>query len=201
MNDRCQSCYNEYYGTCEHEEDCMKNNMKHFIPSKKVGKMNSTIIDLFNLGMMRDYSDILPDKTGVILNLGPGNKHIDGAIELEYPSWDAECDEIPFDNNSVDQIHAYHFLEHIRNVPFLLNECNRVLKTGGHINIVVPYYKSSMQFQDLDHKTHYTENTWKVLFDTTYYSKGKVIGFDVHFNMIMGDSEKNLCLITQLVKK
>jgi len=161
----------------------------------------NTLVDLFNLGMLRSYDDIIPDKNGLVLNLGPGNKHIDNTVELEYPEWDAEVDNIPYDSNTVNQIHAYHFLEHIKNVPFLLAECNRVLMVDGHMNIVVPYYKSQMAFQDLDHKNFFSENTWRHLFTNKYYTKGKVDNFEVATNFIMGDSEKNLCLVTQLVKK
>jgi len=67
-----------------------------------------TLVELFNLGMMRSYAEIIPDNnTGIILNLGPGNKHIDECIELEYPEWDAETMRIPFDDNTIKQIHAY----------------------------------------------------------------------------------------------
>lgn len=184
----------------------MKDNMK-FTKNEYNTLLNlsfpkvDTLTKLFNLGMMRNYSEIIPDvNSGIVLNLGPGNKHIDGAIELEYPKWDAESMPIPFANNSVSQIHAYHFFEHIKNVPFLLSECNRVLIKGGHINIVVPYYNSQMQAQDLDHKSAYCETTFKVLFDSDNYKKGKVAPMWIATNFIMGDSERTLCLIVQLEK-
>jgi len=160
-----------------------------------------TLVELFNFGMMRNYHDIIPDKeSGLILNLGPGNKTIPKTITLEYPEWDAEVDDIGFIDNSVEQIHAYHFLEHIRNVPHVIAECERVLKPGGHMNIVVPYYNSQLQAQDLDHKTPFTEHTFRTLFCTDYYSKNKVKPMRIATNFIMGDCEKNLCLIVQLVK-
>lgn len=160
----------------------------------------NTLVDLFNLGMLRNFPDILPDKNGIVLNLGPGNKHIDGAIELEWPQWNAEKDKIPFDDNTVDMIHCYHFLEHIKNVHFVLNEINRVLKPGCHINIVVPYYNTLLQIRDLDHKTAFTEQTWNVLYDDSYYVKNKLNKMHIHFNMIMGEKQEYLALITQLVK-
>ena len=160
-----------------------------------------TLIDLFNLGMMRTYSDIIPDKkSGLILNLGPGNKTINGTIPLEYPEWNAETDAIPHPDNSVEQIHAYHFLEHIHNVVGVISECQRVLVPGGHINIVVPYYNSQMAIQDLDHKHFFCERTWNHLFRNDYYEKDKLKSMKIHLNLIMGDSERTLALITQLVK-
>lgn len=160
-----------------------------------------TLTELFNLGMMRDYSDITPCKDGLVLNLGAGKKLIDGSIPLEFPEWDAEIQQIPYGNDTVDMIHAYHFLEHIKNVPFVVEEMNRVLKAGGHANIVVPYYKSAMQAQDLDHKSAFTEKTFAHLFNSEYYAKGKCTPMDIKTNFIMGDCEANLCLVIQLVKK
>lgn len=169
--------------------------------------MIESMKDLFELGMDRPLEHIIPDVSVTtkepVLNLGPGKKHIVGAYPLEYPDWDAEIDEIPFDDETVAQIHAYHFFEHLQNPRHALAECNRVLMPGGHINIVVPYYKSNMAFQDLDHKSFYTEDTWKTLLDNPYYTKNR-IGVDwklkIHFNMIMGVTERNMALVTQLVK-
>lgn len=160
----------------------------------------NTLIDLFNTGMARTYNDIIPDVEGVVLNLGAGKKLIPGSIPIDLPLWNAETDEIPYDSNSVDMIHCYHFLEHISNVVFVIREIRRVLKPGAHVNIVVPYYNSSLQYQDLDHKHAFTENTFKTLFDSSYYIKGKVGSMVIATNFIMGDCEKNLSLIIQLVK-
>jgi hypothetical protein len=161
-----------------------------------------TVVDTFELGMSRILPEWRDDNsTAIVLNLGAGNKHIPGAVALDFP-WDAEMDPIPYASETVSQIHAYHFLEHLRNPVELLLECQRVLISGGHMNIVVPYYSSSMQAQDLDHKSQYCETTWKTLFDNPYYDKNRVIWrFDVGANVIMGIVERNLCLITQLVKK
>lgn len=162
--------------------------------------MNS-LTELFNIGMMRNYKEILPSVNGLVLNLGAGKKLIEGSTPIDYPEWDAESMAIPYEDNSVDMIHCYHFLEHIKNVPFVMSEIERVLKPGAHINIVVPYYKSAMQWQDLDHKTAYTEKTFSHLFNSEYYSKGKCKPMEIATNFIMGDCEANLCLVTQLRKK
>jgi predicted SAM-dependent methyltransferase len=165
---------------------------------------SKTLIDLFNLGMMREYLDILPDVPhdgkSVILNLGPGNKFIHGTIPLELPAWDAEVNDIPYLTNSVDQIHAYHFLEHVQNIARLLKECHRVLKPGSHMNIVVPHYSAPLAYCDLDHKRFFGSEVWKNLTKTDSYTKDKITGFRTHFNMIIGDKEENLALISQLVK-
>jgi SAM-dependent methyltransferase len=128
-----------------------------------------TIPDFFRVGMDRILPELQagPD-TGIILNLGcgnaRGNKAIPNAIGLQLPEWNAETDRIPFDDETVGTIHAYHFLEHVRRPIFVLSECQRILKVGGVMNIVVPYYNSSLQAQDLDHKSAWCETTWQTLF-------------------------------------
>lgn len=159
-----------------------------------------TLVDLFNLGMMRNFQEILPAKEGLVLNLGAGNKVIDGAIPLDYPEWDANTMAIPFEDNSVDMIHAYHVLEHIENILFLMTEIRRVLKPGGHINIVVPYYNSHMQASDITHCHQFTERTFEKLYTYAYYKKDKLEPMDICTNFIMGENEQNLALMIQLRK-
>jgi len=47
---------------------------------------------------------------------------------------------LPFEDNSVDVLYSSHFLEHVPviKVPSFLNECFRVLKSGGQIRLVLP---------------------------------------------------------------
>jgi SAM-dependent methyltransferase len=50
---------------------------------------------------------------------------------------------IPFENSSVDEIIASHFLEHVGYLDRLLEEANRVLKAGHKFEIIVPYANSA----------------------------------------------------------
>lgn len=174
------------------------------------GGMNS-IIDLFNIGMDRNlYSfrycdDGALNKDYVVVNIGAGRKHVFGAYNnlcLEY-GWNAELGTIPYDDDSVDLIHCYHFLEHLNDPVKMLVEFQRILKVGGIVNICVPYYRSDMAFQDIDHKKFFTETTFSRLFKSEYYRFGKNAiewKFDIIVSAIMGLSGDNLCLLTQLVK-
>jgi len=47
---------------------------------------------------------------------------------------------IPFPNNSIDKIFTKHFLEHIDNLLYLIEEMFRVLKLGGIAEIIVPHW-------------------------------------------------------------
>jgi len=154
---------------------------------------------------------VLPDleecDQGLTLNLGcgwaKGNKYIPGAIGLDLPDWDANTMPIPYPDASVGTIHAFHFLEHVDNVLYLLAECQRVLMVGGVMNIVVPYYSSALQAQDFTHRRAFCEDTWKTNFANAYYHQPGAIEqwkFRVGLNIIIGIVERNLCLMTQLIK-
>lgn len=164
----------------------------------------NTIQNFFELGMKRVIPSLLPEinMTGFFrINLGAGNSVIGGTENVDYPEWDADKDRLPFEDESVSFIHAYHLLEHCKEPVKVLQECQRVLITGGVMQIVVPYYTSQMAAHDLDHKHVFCEETWKNLFDTSYYDKNKIEWkFRIHANFIMGVVERNMCLMTQLQK-
>lgn len=156
----------------------------------------------FKIAMDRRLPELQLNPGKVEINLGAGNKDILGAEPFDYPEWDANKHCIPYPDEAVHAIYAFHFLEHCKQPGKVLQECQRVLKPGGIVNICVPYYSSSMQSQDLDHKHSFTEDTWKILFNNPYYDKNKFEWkFDIGFNLICGIVERNLCLLTQLIKR
>jgi len=160
-----------------------------------------TIQDFFLLGMKREISTLISPR-GEQLNLGAGFSNIENAINLDLPEWDATKDPIPYNDECVDTIHAYHFLEHFtgEQVIKILRECERVLKRGGTMNIVVPHRIGSLAFQNLDHKSFWTEDVYNNLFyDDTYIGNRETPWlFNIRVNVIIGIAERNLCLMTQL---
>lgn len=159
---------------------------------------------LFKYAMDRKVPELIENAWHgeIVLNLGAGNKIIPGVISHDFPIWDADKEYLPYENEEVSQIHAYHFFEHCQNPVKVLQECQRVLVPGGHMNICVPYYSAAIASQDLDHKHFFTEETWKTLFKNQYYDKNKIEWkFRIGFNMICGIVERNLCLLTQLIKE
>lgn len=162
------------------------------------------LIDLFALGMKRPIVPLIP-MGDVVLNLGAGRQEIFGAATLDYPEWDASYMPIPWVDDSVDTILAFHFLEHLRGarVIEMLREIERVLRPGGTAMIVVPHRLSQMAYHDLDHQSFFCEETWRILFTTTYYAKNREVPWRLHVgtNVIMGLVERNLALLTQLEKR
>lgn len=167
--------------------------------------MINNIQDFFDSGMKRYIPDVISDidpAFNTVVNLGCGKDIRHHMTNLDFPEWNADIHRIPFEKESVSQIHAYHFFEHVSEPVKVLQECQRVLKPGGHINIIVPYYTSQMQAHDLDHKHAFCEETWRNLFSKIYYDKYKIEWkFDIGINIIIGVVERNLCLMTQLTKR
>ena len=64
-----------------------------------------------------------------------------------------------FKNNSVSEIYARHFLEHILNKNFVMAEIIRVCKNNAKINIIVPHFSSYMSFQN-EHIWHFRSDAF-----------------------------------------
>lgn len=159
------------------------------------------IQEVIKLGLDRHIPKFAEFPDGKIINIGAGNKHISGAVSVDLPEYDADISPLPFEDNSVSGIHCYHFLEHVKYPVAVLFDMQRVLKSGGVINILTPYYTSQMQYHDFDHKNFFCEMTWQTLFHTPYYNKNKIDWkLKIGINIIVGIVERNLSLFTQLVK-
>jgi len=86
----------------------------------------------------------------VRLHLACGNIFLSDWINIDYESTMpgvVKCDltkGIPFKDESVDEILASHFLEHLKlrheAIPFL-QECYRVLKRGGIMSFITPNFE------------------------------------------------------------
>jgi predicted SAM-dependent methyltransferase len=83
----------------------------------------------------------------LMVNIGCGERGIPGWENVDvFNSPGVNCvydcrKGLPFANNAVKGIFTEHFFEHIdytEEVPFFLSECNRVLRPGGVIRIIVP---------------------------------------------------------------
>ncbi len=160
------------------------------------------VTTFFEAGANRVLPDFGAPEGEIHLNLGAGHKRIAGSIPLDLPDWDSDENDIPFSDESVSVIHAYHILEHVGDPIRLLRECQRVLIPGGTLNIVVPYFRSQGAYDDLDHRHFFTEETWRTQFSSPYYDKGHDgWKFRIGLNIIMALNERNLMLFTQLIKE
>lgn len=66
---------------------------------------------------------------------------------------------LPFNNEYVDEILCEHYIEHLNPEEFVrfFNECWRVLKPGGTLQVSAPYYKHRNAYVDPTHIRLLTE--------------------------------------------
>jgi SAM-dependent methyltransferase len=61
---------------------------------------------------------------------------------------------------SIDLINANNVLEHVSDLPALMGNCLRLLKTDGEFHIEVPYEHAPTAWQDPTHVRAMNENSW-----------------------------------------
>lgn len=95
----------------------------------------------------------------VIINLGCGKSRIPNSIGVDRVKIDNHVDIVhdlnntpyPFENDSVDEVHFYHVLEHLHDHIKKLEEIYRILKPGGILHMRVPHFSSMGAFTDITH--------------------------------------------------
>ena len=124
----------------------------------------------------------------MIINLGCGLKRLEsnGQVINIDSSEDSEADiiydlnkGIPMRDNSIDEIHAYHLLEHIKEIITLMNECYRVLRKGGRMYIKVP--QGDCAFADPTHVRFFNELSFRYYCE---YGFQEIYGIKCKFKMI-----------------
>lgn len=65
--------------------------------------------------------------------------------------WDLEKTPLPFEDQSFDHIIANHVFEHLHNWWECFEECSRILKVGGRMDVYVPGEGSDSQLGYRDH--------------------------------------------------
>ena len=70
----------------------------------------------------------------------------------------------PFEDNTIDALYACHFVEHLDGAERMkfMDECYRILKPGGKMRLIHPYYKSVRAVQDPTHK-------WPPISENSYF--------------------------------
>lgn len=126
---------------------------------------------------------------GIKLNLGCGNRKMEGFINIDSREsvkpdilWDLE-NRLPFDikSDSVTGVYASHIFEHIRNFIPLMEDIYRICKNNAKVHAIVPIYTSTHAFSDPTHVRYFGTYTFQ------YFSKGKfkemnIDKFDYDFN-------------------
>ena len=111
------------------------------------------------------------------LNLGCGNNIREGWVNLDHPravpsllnptgaelvgcNLDYPLVELPFDDNTFEEILAQHVLEHIHNLLPLLQELHRIAEPGGKLLVAVPYGSADGAWADPTHVRAFFVESW-----------------------------------------
>lgn len=161
-----------------------------------------TLLDCFNSGMKKQIRPFLRGPDGPQVNLGAGSSALPGVDNLDVPEWKAPL--LPYDDESVAAVYAFHFLEHLDKDMIIaqLREIERVLMFDGIFVSVIPHWSCELAFQDLDHKSFWSETTWGNLMSNPHYRDRKdgAWQLEVQTCLIMGVVSRNLVIVTQIVK-
>ena len=100
------------------------------------------------------------------VNLGCGEKYLPGWTNCDVVKevkadvyFDAEKFPYPLPSDAAEEILMDNVLEHLEDIPGVMNECFRILKPGGVLVVKVPYGKSDWMLMDPTHKHFFTEKT------------------------------------------
>jgi predicted SAM-dependent methyltransferase len=118
------------------------------------------------------------------LNLGGGQEKFEGFLNIDrvkLPTVDIVADiekGIPLPDNSVIEVRASYVLEHITDVPVLMQELYRICQPNARVVIKVPYFKSTAAFKDPTHRSFFTERTFEY-FDRDYMEDQRLPEYDL----------------------
>jgi len=83
---------------------------------------------------------------------------VDAVVDLEEYPW-------PIESDSAEDIICSHYVEHTSDLIKFMEEVYRILKPGGKVKFIAPYYNSMRCWQDPTHKRAISEATF------LYYNK------------------------------
>lgn len=90
------------------------------------------------------------------------------------------------ERGAFDEIEAYHIFEHIEmNKDFrkVMWDCYDVLKSGGTLDICVPYWKSDAAVECFEHTRFFNENSFMNFYNNPY---GKEMGLPM-FQLVLNE--------------
>lgn len=110
----------------------------------------------------------------VKLDIGCGKNKREGFIGVDqYPMENVDVvmdvrEVWPYENDSVDEVHSSHFVEHLTGVERVkfYNELHRVMKVGAKATIIVPHWASNRAYGDFTHQ-------WPPVSEMSFYYLSK----------------------------
>jgi SAM-dependent methyltransferase len=110
-------------------------------------------------------------ETPRILDLGCGKKKRRGALGVDFNAktdadviHDLNMFPYPLEDAAFEEIYLDNTLEHLNDVIRVMEEVYRLLKPGGLVKVIVPYFRSPWASIDPTHRHFFTVNSF-VYFD------------------------------------
>jgi SAM-dependent methyltransferase len=109
------------------------------------------------------------EKFALELGCGPNKRHAAavGIDMLDYPGVDLVGDVFEIlaavPDGSIGAVHAYHFLEHVDDLPRLMAELARVVQPGGLLDVEVPHFANPYFYSDPTHARFFGLYTFSYL--------------------------------------
>ncbi|RQW05871.1 methyltransferase domain-containing protein [candidate division KSB1 bacterium] len=137
-----------------------------------------------------DLQQRLQQPGEIAIELGCGQSKSEGRIgidRVDLPAVDIVTDlerGLPFfPDESVDAVHAYHFLEHVENLQLLLQEIYRVCRPGARIVLRVPHFSNPYYYSDYTHRRFFGLYSFEYFAREQKRFKRKIPNFysDFHF--------------------
>jgi len=102
----------------------------------------------------------------------------------------------PFKANTFDYIFVDNVLEHLDNIPKVMDELWRICKNEAIIEIIVPYWNHSVAYNDPTHKHYFNTRAIEVLCDinSSYKIKNKEMFELLEIKRIPGNIKKKVPL-------
>lgn len=108
------------------------------------------------------------------VDIAPG-LGVDFVMDLERYPWKE------FEDDSIEEIHASHYVEHVSDLMQFMNEVWRICEDGAKITFVAPYYTSIRAWQDPTHKRAISEATW-LYFNKAWRETNKLAHYPITAN-------------------
>jgi len=126
------------------------------------------------------------------LGCGPRKRHADaiGIDRLDYVGVDLVGDVFGILRSlpaaCVQSVHAYHFFEHVDDLPALLEEVARVLKSGGWLDVEVPHFANPYFYSDPTHSKFFGLYTFSSYLarDGLFHRRVPQYGLTPHFELV-----------------
>ena len=143
-----------------------------------------------------------------ILHLGCGPHKIPGSIGVDINKnigadiiHDLNKFPYPFKKDQFDEIVAENILEHLENIPRVMEELHRISKNGARLFITTGHFSGIDSFTDPTHKHFFTSRTFDYFIPGTdlyeyHYSKVKLKKLKV----LLGPPQTNNFLLKILLK-